>query len=160
MRRNPPSRRGSTASRRFAAYQAAALELNQAGRLLTLEGDPAKARIAQDNLKQLGLGRVTVRVGRFQNVLPGVLAESPVDYAFIDGHHDEQATLQYFKLIAACTRQPGLLVFDDIWWSQGMRRAWDTIRMDQKVRLSCNLGSMGLCLLAPGPKAHLQLPLA
>jgi predicted O-methyltransferase YrrM len=77
-----------------AAYQAAALRLNGHGTLVTLEGATTLADIAKKNFQQLGLDTVEVVVGRFQDTLPDVLTKrQPVSYVFVDGHHDEQATL-------------------------------------------------------------------
>ena len=83
-----------------ASYQAAALELNGAGRLITMEGAAPVAALAQQTVDKLGHGRVTIEVGRFQDTLDGVLAANkPFDYAFIDGHHDGPATVDYYNRI-------------------------------------------------------------
>ena len=75
------------------AYQAAALRLNRHGSFVTIEGATSLADIARSNFQQLGLDTVEVVVGRFQDTLTEVLtSRQPVDYVFVDGHHDEQAT--------------------------------------------------------------------
>ncbi len=56
-----------------AAYQASALKLNGAGRLITLEGEDARAVLARRNLGQLGLENVEVVLGQFRDTLPAVL---------------------------------------------------------------------------------------
>lgn len=103
------------------AYQAAALELNGAGKLCTMEGAPAFAQVAIGNWKSLGLSeRVSVAIGPFHTTLAAVLATGrPVDFCFIDGHHDEAATMQYFEQVLPCLAPAALLVFDDIRWSRG-----------------------------------------
>src|SRR5438132_9030219 len=81
-----------------AAYQCAALELNRHGTLVSLEGAPALVEVARGHLAELGLERATIVPGRFQDTLDDVLAsEAPIDYAFVDGHHDRDATLEYFE---------------------------------------------------------------
>jgi len=142
-----------------AAYQAAALELNGEGRLLTLEGSPAFAEIASFNLETLRLAhRAQVVVGRFQNTLNAVLEDvANVDYAFIDGHHDEHATLQYLEQFLPHLSSRAVLVFDDIAWSQGMRRAWARIRDDQRVDVSLDCSVLGICLLGAGVKGRYNL---
>jgi len=132
-----------------AAYQAAALKLNGYGTLVTLEGATSLADIAKKNFQHLGLDTVEVIVGRFQDTLPGVLTDrQPVDYAFIDGHHDEQATLAYFEQILPFLAETSLLVFDDIAWSEGMKRAWKTIAQDRRVGVAVDLGpGLGLCVI-------------
>ena len=137
-----------------AAYQAAAIALNQRGALVTLEGSGARAALADRNLRRLGLDRVRVVTGRFQATLAPVLEESGgVDYAFIDGHHDEAATLAYFDQIAAKAAPGAIVVLDDIDWSPGMRRAWETLRARDVVAASVDLFLMGVCVLGEGGEA-------
>lgn len=129
-----------------AAYQAAALQLNGNGRLITLEGARPLARLSEDNLVGLGLENARVVPGRFQDTLGDVLAEhAPVDFVFIDGHHDELATLGYFEQARPHLAPGAVLVFDDIAWSAGMARAWTAVTEHPDVALSVSLGAMGIC---------------
>lgn len=131
-----------------AAYQASAQKLNEKGRLISLEGAAPLASIAGENLKQLGLDNTTVVSGRFQDTLEHVLDENrPIDYAFIDGHHDERATLSYFEQFLPHKAEESIFVFDDIAWSEGMRRAWRSIQKHDAVRVSVDLGIIGICVL-------------
>ncbi len=144
------------------AYQAAALALNGTGRLITLEGAEALATIARENLARLGLDTVTVVPGRFQDTLAGVLAGQPtIDYAFIDGHHDEQATIGYFAQILPQLSRTSVMIFDDIAWTAGMKRAWRTIVGHERLRTVADLGDIGVCLSADGtvPKHQYTIPL-
>ena len=132
-----------------AAYEAAALELNGRGMLFTIEGAEPLAAQARALLARVGLDhRVEFRVGRFADVLPRLLDEHVFDYVFIDGHHDERATVQYFEAILPRTRSGTALVFDDIDWSDGMRRAWKTIRSSDALESSTRREGFGLALVA------------
>ncbi|MGH9497345.1 MAG: O-methyltransferase [Candidatus Sulfotelmatobacter sp.] len=134
-----------------ASYQAAALKLNDTGKLITLEGADSVASVAARNFTDLGLDNVSVVRGRFQETLSEVLSQnSVVDYAFIDGHHDEMATVKYFNAFLPRLADTAVVVFDDIQWSEGMRRAWSVVR--ERARVSVDLGSMGLISTA-GPKS-------
>jgi predicted O-methyltransferase YrrM len=131
-----------------AAYQATALRLNRHGSLVTIEGATSLADIARNNFQQLDLDTVETVVGRFQDVLTAVLTNrQPVDYVFVDGHHDEQATQTYFEQILPFLAEKALLVFDDITWSEGMRRAWNTLAQDRQVGVAVDLGPVGLCVI-------------
>lgn len=131
-----------------ASFQAAALKLNGMGRLVTLEGARTLTSLAEGNFQALGLDNVRIVLGRFQDTLDKVLqANESVDYAFIDGHHDEQATVAYYKQIACFLSEKALLVFDDISWSDGMKRAWRAILADERVKTSVNLGRFGVCVV-------------
>lgn len=139
-----------------ACYQAAALKMNGTGNLITLEGAGSVASVAAQNFACLGLDNVEVIRGRFQDTLPEVLHSHPaVDYAFIDGHHDEAATLKYFNAFLPSLAESAVIVFDDIQWSEGMKRAWNAIQRHGSVRVSVDLGSMGLvCVAGPVSPQH------
>jgi predicted O-methyltransferase YrrM len=132
-----------------ASYQAAALDLNGKGRLVTVEVSEPLSLIASANLHRLGASRAEVRLGRFQDVLEPLLSEiAPIDFAFIDGNHLEDRTIEYFERIAPCAGVGALLIFDDIGWSNGMERAWRTIQSSAKIANSADLGRLGICVIA------------
>lgn len=135
-----------------AAFQGAALALEDGGRLVTIEALEGRVGIAEDVLDHLGLDRVEIRAGRFEEHLGAVLNElGRVDLVFIDGNHDELATQLYFEAILPFMSERGVLVFDDIDWSEGMERAWGVISTDDRLRLAVDLGRAGVCLPgAPG----------
>ncbi|OAV75618.1 putative O-methyltransferase [Bacteroidales bacterium Barb7] len=131
-----------------ASYQAVAQRINQQGRLITLEGSGEIAELAKKNFESLRLNNVSVITGRFNDTLPSVLETNhPIDYVFIDGHHDEQATVAYFEYLLPYLSPQSLLVFDDISWSKGMRKAWNKIIRDKNVKLAVDLKMVGICLI-------------
>lgn len=130
-----------------AAYQAAALRTNGDGRLVTLEGGAALARLAEAHLERLGLPGVDVVAGRFAETLPAALqAHGPIDFAFIDGHHDPAAMRAYYERLAPCLADGAVLVFDDICWTSDMRRAWTAIIADRRIRATADLLTFGICI--------------
>jgi predicted O-methyltransferase YrrM len=140
-----------------AAYQAAALELNGRGRIVTLEGSASRAAQSRRNLESLNLTNVTVVTGIFEDTLDSTLRDSaPIDYAFIDGHHDEHATLKYHEQFLPHLVDDAVVVFDDITWSPGMRRAWQTLQQHPNVAASIDLLNVGLCIVkkTPSPAKH------
>lgn len=145
-----------------ASYQAAAMKLNGSGDIVSLEGAPSLASLASEHLSRLGLDNATVVVGRFQETLAEVLAShGRFDYVFIDGHHDEQATLGYFKEISPRLSGRAVVVLDDISWSAGMRRAWDTVVGDHRIGVALDLRQIGVCLMEPtvSGRQMLSIPL-
>src|SRR5262245_41135360 len=135
------------------AYQAAALEMNGQGKLITIEGSPELSHIARANFARLGLKAVEVVTGRFQDRLPGVLQDAKrIDHVFIDGHHDGRATLSYFSKIRPFLKDKAIVVFVDVAWSREMTEAWQSIAGDDQVDLAVDLDIMGLCVChAPQP---------
>ena len=132
------------------AYQAAALARNGRGRLVTLEASPYRVRAARELHARVGLDVVTYRQGLFAETLSPVLAEfAPIDFAFIDGHHQYEPTLAYFDEVWRHATSDAVFVFDDIRWSEGMERAWRALQDDARVALAVDLGSVGICVTRP-----------
>ena len=112
------------------AYEASAAARNN-GHLTTLEGSPERVEIASETFETLGYENVDIVEGRFSETLPDVLARlEKIDIALIDGHHEEQATKQYWQDIKPFLADNAVIVFDDIRWSWGMAQAWDWICSD------------------------------
>jgi len=131
-----------------ASYQAAALKLNKSGRIVSLEGAESLARLAEGHFLNLGLDNVDVVVGLFQDTLKNVLEENrPIDYAFVDGHHQEEPTLAYFREILPFLSERSVVIFDDISWSEGMKRAWSTIKEHESVKVCVDLVYVGICII-------------
>ncbi|MDP3920719.1 MAG: class I SAM-dependent methyltransferase [Candidatus Omnitrophota bacterium] len=107
-------------------YIAAASKLNGTGNITTLEGASQPVRIARSNFEKAGLGgNITSIHGFFQDTLDGILATlGEVDFVFIDGHHEEEPTLSYVHKILPRLSACGMIVLDDIDWSEGMMKAW------------------------------------
>ncbi len=128
-----------------AAYQAAGLQVRSSSVLVTLEGSPSLASRSRQNLEELGFRNVSVVEGPFDAALDRVLeASGPLQYAYIDGHHDEQATLRYFAAMEPHLAEGCLVVFDDIRWSAGMERAWRQIYSGPNVQVVVDLFQLGL----------------
>jgi predicted O-methyltransferase YrrM len=142
-----------------AAYQAGAMKLNGKGKLHTFEGAPALADIAARHLDELGLNaHVDIVRGRFADTLPVQLERlAPLDYVFIDGHHDEHATIAYFEQMYPYLASDAIVVFDDIAWSPGMARAWQTLRADARLPVAIDLGRIGVTQV--GDRAPIKVDL-
>ena len=138
-----------------AIYQGLGLEDS---RLLTIEGIPAFAEIARQNFQEMSL-TTEVKVGRFEEVLKNMdLPAFQPDYVFIDGHHMEEATLSYFHLLLPNMADGGIMIFDDIYWSKGMRNAWQKIVAHPEVSVSLDLFFFGICFIRrPQAKEHFRL---
>jgi predicted O-methyltransferase YrrM len=142
------------------AYLLAPLQLNKNARLISLEGSKSKAELAIANLSDLGFEQFEVVVGRFQDTLDEVLLKvKNISFAFIDGHHDENATIGYFRRIKQVAARGAVIVFDDIAWSSGMRNAWARICEDVDAALAVDFGSMGLIVIEKNVLAKLSLRL-
>jgi len=129
-----------------ACYQGAALRLNGAGRLITMEGRSDVAALASRTIARVGLGgEVDSRAAWFDEGLDRALYDlERVDYGFVDGHHDGVATLSYFERIRPRLSRGAVLVVDDIRWSADMHEAWRTIAAAPAMSDALDLGRLGL----------------
>lgn len=130
------------------SYIAAAMTINGAGHLYTLEGAESVADVARRTFGQLGLSAlVDVITGPFHRTLKPTLEKvGTIDMIFVDGHHDGPATVRYFETVKPHLSESAIVVFDDLTWSDGMAQAWKTISADSTLRQAIGLGAMGIAL--------------
>lgn len=135
-----------------AAYQAASLELNGNGRLVTLEAHDEAARIADRGFDDLGLAhRVELRYGLIDEMLPELLERiAPIDFAVLDAEHSEAATTRHFDAVLPYLADGAVAVLDDITETDEMRRAWRTVIGRDRVSLALPLRRVGLVAVS-GP---------
>ena len=129
------------------AYQAAALR-SAARPLMTLDASEGWARLAREGFERLGLAdRVELRLGDIAETLPGVLDEvAPLDYAFVDAEHTEEATVAYFDAIAPHLAPGAVVVVDDVTYPEQSRRAWRVIRGRPSAAKAVGLGRVGVVI--------------
>ena len=125
--------------------------------VFTLEGDPASAALARKMFDQCHLKNITLLTGPFRDGLPQVFTQTDqVDFIFLDGHHEEKATLEYFETFLPHLHEKSILVTDDIHWSKGMSKAWSVIRQHPQVSLTIDIFQTGLIFFNPAlPKQTL-----
>lgn len=137
--------------------------------IYTLEGAENIAKIARrnfdwyfDTFKNIGLrhtkgypsvsesaddekNKIQIVVGNFDNTLPEILEKiQKIDLAYIDGNHRYAPTMRYFEQCLEYAHPDTVLIFDDIYWSDEMLKAWEDIKQHPKVRLSIDLFWFGL----------------
>lgn len=121
---------------------------NPSARLITIEGCGEIASVAAKNFEISEAENIKLLVGNFDEVLPEVLeTELQVDFVFIDGNHTEEATLRYFDWILPKAYDKTVVVFDDIYWSEGMKSAWKKIKQHPQVSVTVDLFWIGLVFL-------------
>jgi predicted O-methyltransferase YrrM len=120
-------------------------------KIYTLEGCPQTAAMAKENLDQLKLNDIDVIVGNFDDTLPKVIQNlEQLDFVFVDGNHRKQATLAYFEWCLPKVHDQSVMIFDDIYWSAGMKEAWEQIKAHPQVSVSIDLFWIGLVFFKKG----------
>ncbi len=118
---------------------------NPTATIVTIEGCPETASVAYQNFISLGLTNVELQVGNFNELFPKEVGNtSQLDFVYIDGNHTKEATLNYFNLCLTKIHEGTLLIFDDIYWSEGMKQAWEEIKAHPKVTVTVDLFWIGL----------------
>jgi hypothetical protein len=74
-------------------------------------------------------------------------ADRRFHYAFIDGQHEKKATLHYMERLIPLMNEGGIMIFDDIYWSEDMNEAWEEIKADDRYDLCLDFGWRGVCRL-------------
>lgn len=128
------------------------------GQFVTLEGCPQLAALAVSHFQEFQLP-VTLAEGEIGRQLPGVLAGFPrLDFVYFDANHRMEPTLAYFAQCLPLAAEETVFVFDDIYWSEEMTRAWRQITAHPAVSLSIDLFDFGLVFFRKKqPKQHFKL---
>ncbi|HSZ25334.1 MAG TPA: class I SAM-dependent methyltransferase [Cytophagaceae bacterium] len=111
----------------------------------TFEGCPNTAGIATENFKKLSAKNITLVLGNIDHTLPELLSRIPtIDFAFFDANHRYQPTITYFTLCLEKVTEDTIFIFDDIYWSEEMKKAWEEIRGHSLVGISIDLFFIGI----------------
>ena len=130
-----------------ASYLASALHLNKSGQLITLEGIPSFAKVAARGIEELNVSNTTIITGLFTETLEKTLKQyGSFDYVFIDGHHQKKPTLAYFEMIKPYLAENAIVVFDDIYWSDGMLEAWKEVIEEEHVQVAFDFYKLGIVI--------------
>jgi predicted O-methyltransferase YrrM len=120
-------------------------------RLFTLEGCPETAGIAASVFKKANINDIKQITGNFDDTLPDVIdGLDQLDFVFVDGNHQKDATLNYFEWCLPKVHENTLLIFDDIYWSKGMKEAWNMIKSHPQVTVTVDLFWIGLVYFKSG----------
>lgn len=138
------------------AYMASAL---QEGHLITFEGCSKIASIAQQTFDEGKLTNIHIEVGNITTQLPKKLAETnTVDVVFFDANHRYEPTIQYFEWCLAKATETSCFIFDDIYWSEEMKTAWQYICQHPSVTFSLDFFQIGIVFFRKKqPKQHFIL---
>ena len=128
-------------------------------KVVTIEGSPEIAKFANQNFQLLKLKNVDLLIGKFEDQLKNATEQfSTVDLVYIDGNHQYQPTMDYFNFFIDHSDDNTFLIFDDIYWSEGMTKAWEEICASPKINVSIDLFRMGIvCKRSKQAKQHFIL---
>lgn len=132
---------------------------SQEAALITVDGDPIKSALAQDELGAAGFSHITFHQSTFGVVMPEIMEklESRCLF-FIDGDHRFEATVNTVKRILGKGHEEVIIVLDDIYWSDEMEKAWRLLSADERIVIAIDLFFMGILVCRPGiEKQHFNV---
>lgn len=118
-------------------------------KFVTMEG---LSKLCEISAKQFAtivpVSKYDIREGLFDTTFPPLLKEEGCfDLLFIDGNHQKEPTINYFKALKDKIKSPVIFVFDDINWSHEMKEAWDFIKNDSDVNFTLDLYKQGIVII-------------
>ncbi len=128
--------------------------------IVTLEGCKNTASVAQKSFEHFKFDSILIKKGNFNKTLPNALNQNTFDFIYFDGNHQKQPTIDYFELCLKHVQNDSIFIFDDIYWSKGMKEAWEYIQNHPKVTVSIDTFHWGFVFFRKEqPKQHFTIRL-
>lgn len=118
--------------------------VNSAIQVTTIEGSSSLCNYAKELAKRNKYPTIEFVNARFDTVLEELVQKTQFEFVYVDGNHTYEATVAYFNCLLHHRQNNTVILFDDIYWSKGMTRAWQEICQNTNVTLSIDLFYMGL----------------
>jgi len=119
--------------------------------IFTIEGCPETLDVAKKNFAHTGFGHISPVEGRFEDRLDEVIGSiARPGLVFIDGNHQYEPTLRYYRTIRPFLSEQGVIVLHDVHWSHEMEKAWKEVLKDPEITLSLDLFRFGIVIFRKG----------
>lgn len=119
--------------------------VNQQGNVFTLEGSRQLVEFSKTLAQKQEVNNIRYIEGNFDITFSKVLESIPgIDLLYIDGNHTYEATLRYFEMALSKKHNNSVFIFDDIYWSKDMTKAWNQIKNNPEVRFSIDTFHFGI----------------
>ena len=130
---------------------------NKNAKVITIEGSKSLIEFASASAKKNNISNIQFIEAKFDDVLPSLLQNNSAPLIYIDGNHTYEATLRYFNLVLAKKDNSTVIIFDDIYWSEGMTKAWNEIKDNTMVTMSIDLFYFGMIFFKDEVKEKVEL---
>jgi predicted O-methyltransferase YrrM len=112
--------------------------------IISIEGCPNTYNFAKQLITSYEAKNIELINVSFDDAFESVLQNKKFDLVYIDGNHTYEATIKYFHLLLESVSENSLLIFDDIYWTADMTKAWEEIKAHPTVTLTIDLYKVGL----------------
>ncbi|MBL7917019.1 MAG: class I SAM-dependent methyltransferase [Bacteroidia bacterium] len=124
------------------------LYLSKSGKetkVYTIEGSEALCNYAKALFNKHKATNIISVLGNFDVKLPELFNEiKTFSLLYIDGNHTYEGTISYFNLALKHKTESSVIVFDDIYWSDEMEKAWREIQNNSEVTISIDCFYFGI----------------
>jgi predicted O-methyltransferase YrrM len=121
-------------------YFLAGLKANNYGQLLTFDPNNVWAKLADENLKQIG-HPYKLTIGTFEDNIDQVLPKGQnIDVAFIDAIHTQEFVLPQLEIVLRHSRPGTIIILDDINFSSDMVDCWNKVSHDPRFKSAVTVG--------------------
>lgn len=118
--------------------------------LVTIEGSASLCEIAKVNMDRISKKHRIMNM-LFDEAIDLLMQEKVFfDCVFIDGQHEQKATLHYTQRVLPLLKPGAVIVHDDIYWSEDMNTAWKKLCQDPQFSETVDLFYKGLCVVGDG----------
>lgn len=119
--------------------------VNAANEVISIDGSRELSAFAADLAARNKITNIRFVCATFERAFPEVLnGLQQLDLLYVDGNHTYEATMYHFEKALAKKHPASVFVFDDIYWSKGMTKAWREIIRHPSVTLSIDTFYSGL----------------
>lgn len=133
---------------------------NTLAQVYTIEGSKNLSEYAKQLSQRAAVTNVNYIIAKFDEYVPKLLNDlNSIDFVYIDGNHTYEATMRYFNLLLEKKNETSVFIFDDIYWSEGMTKAWKEIKQNKDVTLSIDAFYFGMVFFRPEMKERVELRL-
>ncbi|MFI5163532.1 MAG: O-methyltransferase [Sphingobacteriales bacterium] len=120
-------------------------------KVYTLEGCPETAAITRQVFNKAHAEGIELVTANFDDTLPGILRDlDTLDLVVIDKGHQKESVLKYFEWCLPTVHDGTLLIFGDLYRSEGMKGNWAKIKAHPKVTVTIDLFWIGLVYFKKG----------
>lgn len=129
---------------------------NPKAKVVTIEGCPNTANVAQNYLAKFDCNNVENVISEFESFLISEnIQATNYNLIYFDGNHSKKATLAYFDLLLPTIDNDSVWIFDDIHWSPDMEEAWEIIKNHPQVKVTIDTFQWGFVFFRrEQPKEH------
>ena len=128
-------------------------------KVFTFEGSSEIAAIARLTFEFAAASNIQLIEGNIDETLSDFLPNvRKIDFVLVDANHRYKPTIDYFEELLPRIKDSGVMVFDDIYYSSEMKKAWKEIQQHELVHASADLFQCGVVLFDPSlNKQHVIL---